>query len=386
MKIVADRQIPLVREAFASIGDVHLVDGRRLVADAVRDADVLLVRTITRVDEALLKGSRVRLVATASSGVDHVDLDYLERRDISLVAAAGCNARPVAEYVLSALFVAMDLRGCPLQPARIAIVGCGHVGSLLNAMLGVLGVECVLNDPPLGDQTGDPKYRPLEEALQADVITLHVPLTHAGPYATRQLINADLLARMKPEALLVNTSRGEVFDETALKQRLAQGRGGGAVLDVWANEPDIDPELLSRAIIATPHISGHSMNARRRATEMIYGACCEVLGAAPVWHQSPEPRELPRRTLRIQDPESDIDAVKMAVLAGYDVRRDSAALRRLPALRADERGRFFASLRDEYRPRPEFSDMLIEIDSSHASARQRLKELGFEVSSSVAPG
>ncbi|MGH8120583.1 MAG: 4-phosphoerythronate dehydrogenase, partial [Gammaproteobacteria bacterium] len=302
-----------------------MLEGRVINPQQVRDADVLLVRSVTRIDAELLSGSTVRFVASATSGIDHVDVDYLQRAGIVFTHAPGCNAEAVVEYVLSSLFVLALQLQFRLADKIVGIIGCGQVGTRLARALTALGVRYLLNDPPLSEIVGGNQYSDLEEVLQADIITLHVPLTDAGRYPTRHLVNEQFLGQLKPGAILINTSRGGVVDESALRQILRQNHCP-VVLDVWENEPDIDRELLAAVAIGTPHIAGYTIDARLRATEMIYHRLCEHLHLSGCW--KPE-------TVLVHFPETDVwidagvgtqDGLELAILSHYDVRSDAAAL------------------------------------------------------------
>ncbi|MCK4325827.1 4-phosphoerythronate dehydrogenase, partial [bacterium] len=211
MKIVADKNIPFVEEAFGKLGEVATLPGRQINSSAVKEADVLLVRTVTRVDERLLKGSRVRFVATATIGLDHVDLDYLKKKGIGFASATGCNANSVAEYIVAALLIFAQRYEFSLSGKTIGVVGVGNVGSRVVEKAGILGMNVLQNDPPLARKTGESRFRPLEELLQkSDILTLHVPLSHEGEDATYHMANEALFEKMKKGGFFINTSRGAV--------------------------------------------------------------------------------------------------------------------------------------------------------------------------------
>ena len=254
MQFVVDENIPFAREAFSHLGSVTLLPGRGITRETLRKAHALIVRSVTKVDAALLDDTNVQFVGTATTGVEHIDREYLAARDIGFAAALGCNANAVAEYVLTALLVTAHAKGLNLDGKTLGIIGAGRIGSIVAAKAPALGMQTLLHDPPLARSTGERRYLPLAETLQADFITLHVPLTYDGPDATFHLIGADELAHMTPSAILINTARGEVVDNTALLETLTKGTIGGAVLDVWEEEPSIDWDLLDRVTLGTaPH-------------------------------------------------------------------------------------------------------------------------------------
>ncbi|NQT84941.1 4-phosphoerythronate dehydrogenase, partial [bacterium] len=216
MKIVADENIPYVKEAFGSLGDVIPLPGRKIAPASVVDAEILLVRSITEVNASLLEGSRVRFVGTATIGTDHVDEEYLHSRGIAFASAPGSNANSVAEYVVAALLTTARRKNFPLKGKTIGVIGVGNCGSRVAKKAEALGMRVLLNDPPLWRQTGNKRFRPLEELFSADILTLHVPLTYEGIDATYHLVDEAFLSKLRPECILMNTSRGPVVDNLAL--------------------------------------------------------------------------------------------------------------------------------------------------------------------------
>lgn len=279
--IAADRDILDVDERFRGLGRLRLFPGRAMAAANVRDADALIVRSITPVNAELLAGSSVRFVATATSGTNHLDWNWLAEEGIAVADAAGCNANAVAEYVIASLAELVRLHGWRLQGKELAVVGAGHVGSRLLQLLQALDVQCMACDPPveahrsMGRVPESVPFVPLERALQADVISLHVPLNGSGPYATRDLLDRQWIESLHPGSVLINTCRGEVLDEQSLLRRLRDRKDLYTILDVWQGEPGIDPLLCDHADIATPHIAGYSVEAKRAATEAVMRAFCE---------------------------------------------------------------------------------------------------------------
>ena len=380
MKIVADNQIPYVRKVFSELGEVILHAGREIRARQVRDADVLLVRSVTPVNAELLSGSNVSFVASATSGIDHVDIDYLQQAGVGFAYAPGCNAQAVVEFVLSSLFVLATQHQFRLPDKVVGIIGCGQVGSRLAQALNVMGVRCLLNDPSLEESVGGSMYCALADAQEADIITLHVPLTTSGKYPTRQLVNESFLARLRPDAILINTSRGAVVDEGALKQVLAR-RYFPVVLDVWDGEPDIDRHLLASVAIGTPHIAGYSIDARLRATHMIYRSLCAHLHLSGSWRLETELAHLPVKELTIDADVGTLDGLEMVILSHYDVRGDAAALRQLLNVKGQEATRYFDELRKNHPVRREFAATTVHLFSAGKHLADVLGQLGFRVSS-----
>lgn len=380
MKIVADENIPYVREAFSDLGDVVTVPGRAMTSETVRDADLLLVRSVTKVDAALLDGSHVRFVATATIGEDHLDKAYLEERGIVYASAPGSNANSVAEYVTSALLRLAERFGFELEGRTLGIVGVGNVGSRVLDKARVLGMPCVLNDPPLADTTGASRYRPMEELLACDILTFHVPLTRTGPYPTHHLVDEGFLARLKPGAVIINSSRGAVVKGAALARALASNHVLAAVLDVWEGEPNIDVDLLDRVFLGTPHIAGYSFDGKVNGTRQIYEAACHFLGVDAPWNPAPLLPAPDVPEVRVDGNTASVQkALSQAVYAVYDIAHDDRALRGLLSLPADERPAYFDRLRKEYPRRREFHNITARVHPSNAAVSERLAGLGFKV-------
>lgn len=277
MHIVADENIPLLDEFMSGFGRITRLPGREIDSDSVRNADVLLVRSVTLVSAPMLAKSPVRFVGTCTIGTDHLDLRGLARAGICVASAPGCNARGVVEYVLGCLLTFSERTGIPWHRQVVGIVGAGQVGGRLADTLARLGVECLLCDPPQAKhETG---YVDLETLIErADVISCHVPLTDSGQYPTHHLFNARRLARLRPGAWLINSSRGPVIDNEALTALLRTRTDLQVALDVWEHEPLVDPALAALCTLATPHIAGYSLDGKLRGTEQIYQALCGFLG------------------------------------------------------------------------------------------------------------
>ena len=276
MKIVIDDKIPYIREKLETLADeVVYKDGADIKVSDVKDADALIVRTRTRCDESLLAGSKVRFVATATIGYDHIDVDYLRRVGIAWTSCPGCNAASVAQYVESSLLLLQQEKGLVLSDSTIGIVGCGHVGSKVKALAERLGMRVLVCDPLLGAE-GFVSMDVLER--EADIITFHVPLTKSGEYATWHLADEVFFHRISRVPYIINTSRGSVVDNVALLSAIQEGRVRDAVIDVWEGEPHLNVELLQRVYIGTPHIAGYSADGKVNADNMVIDALCRHFG------------------------------------------------------------------------------------------------------------
>jgi erythronate-4-phosphate dehydrogenase len=414
MKILADENIPYVREVFGGLGEIRCAAGRAISADMLKGVDSLLVRSVTRVDEALLAGTDVRFVGTATIGFDHVDVDYLNHAGIAFTSAAGSNSNSVVEYVLTAILTLAERYGWELAGKTLGIVGVGNIGSRLGKKAKALGLTVLPNDPPVQRRTGDSRFVSLAEALQADIITFHVPLTKSGPDATYHLLNAETLKMIRPDALLINSSRGAVVDNLALKQCLTEGSIGPVVLDVWEGEPNIDVELLDAVAIGTPHIAGYSLDGKVNGTIMLYEALkaftsqnCRVGNLLPTpslvgqampdivqsvtekdtlapetkhftaEHLLPAP-PVARMTLET-DGKTDQNVLMRAMMNIYDIRRDDHTLRGIAFELLHRRREHFDRLRKEYPTRRESHNTLVSLKPYRKELAEKLAMIGFRI-------
>ena len=381
MKIVSDENIPFVKEVFGRLGEVHCLSGRAITFDTLKDAEVLLVRSITRVDADLLGDTNVRFVGTATIGTDHIDKTCLQERSICFADAAGSNANSVAQYVLTAISVLAEKSHGSLQGKTLGIIGVGNIGSILAKKCQALGLTPILNDPPRQRQASDNHFVDLKTALQADIITLHVPLTRTGPDPTWHLLNEQTLASLKPHQVLINTSRGAVVNNQALKSALQQGSVGPAVLDVWEGEPEIDLDLLQQVALGTPHIAGYSFDGKVNGTVMLYEAFCQFchkkcsLSANDLLPAPPVPLLVLNTNTR-----SPHEVIKEAMTECYDILADDAALRHLLKESAGQRGAFFDQLRKSYPVRREMHNTQVCLQPPHTDLAVKLRLLGFDCS------
>lgn len=275
MKIVIDSDIPFLDGRLPEDLELLKMPGKEITREILRDADAVVVRTRTKCDSRLLKDTAIRLVVTATIGRDHIDEGWCEKNGITVKSAPGCNAPGVAQYVLASLLEA----GFNPKCHTLGIIGYGNVGSIVALWAQEMGIKTMVCDPPRLEQGfRDIEYVSLEKILQqSDAITLHVPLTEKGKYHTRRLIGKRELEMMKKRAILINSSRGGVVDEAALKDKIITNELK-AVIDVWENEPEIDRKLSELAFIATPHIAGYSEEGKKRASGIALESLKEVLG------------------------------------------------------------------------------------------------------------
>ena len=279
MKVIVDHKIPYIKEAIGRIaGEVVYLPGAEFTKEAVKDADALIVRTRTRCDRDLLEGSRVKFIATATIGYDHIDVAYCREAGIAWTNCPGCNAGSVEQYIHSVLRLLQQQKGLVLANATLGIVGVGHVGSRVARMAERLGMKVLLNDPPRADK-GEQGFVSLQTiAGECDVITFHTPLNREGDYRTFHLADEKFFESLKRCPYIINSSRGEVVDTDALLAALSAGKVRDAVIDTWENEPFINRELLEAAFLATPHIAGYSADGKANATRMSLEALCQFFG------------------------------------------------------------------------------------------------------------
>jgi erythronate-4-phosphate dehydrogenase len=361
MRIVADENIPLLDEFFAGFGEIRRLPGRSIDAAAVADADLLLVRSVTQVDRALLDGAAVKFVGTCTIGTDHLDLDYFQQAGITWASAPGCNARGVVDYVLGSLLVLAEQQGVDLANRTYGVIGAGQVGSRLLKVLRGLGWRVLVCDPPRQAAEGG-DFVTLQQVLeQCDVVSLHTPLERLGEHPTYHLFDHARLAALKPGSWLINASRGAVVDNQALRELLTQRSDLQVVLDVWEGEPQADVELAGLCRIATPHIAGYSLDGKLRGTAQIYQALCQHLGIAPSVELAQLMPSSWLSELMIDASADPAWALASICRAVYDPRRDDADFRRSLQGDALTRRAAFDGLRKHYPMRREIDGLTVGV-------------------------
>lgn len=372
MRILADQNMPLVEEFFSEIGQITRFAGRDLNAEQLKDTDILLVRSITQVNDALLQhANKLKFVGTATIGTDHVDQALLKQKEIAFSSAPGCNATAVAEYVISSLLALAQEDGFNLTDKTVGIVGIGNIGSRLATKVEALGCKVLLCDPPKQSDGKLDNSVSLETIIeQADILSFHVPLVKEGEHQTKHLLNSSNLPHLKEGAVVVNSCRGDVIDNQALLNFMQQGGNLSLVLDVWENEPNIEQALLPFVRIGSVHIAGHSFEGKAGGTDMLYQAVCKHLEIEPNHKMAdflPQP-ELIISHLGSSFCETNITQLVHSV---FDARRDFGLLKR--GLNTEG----FDSLRKNYPGRREFSTLTVKCSASDTT--KRLKQLGFNV-------
>ena len=341
MRVIVDNKIPFIKEAIEKIADsVIYTPGRDFTPELVKDADALIIRTRTRCNKELLEGSKVRFIATATIGFDHIDTEYCREAGIAWTNAPGCNSASVAQYVQSALLLLQQLKGVQLSELTLGIIGVGNVGSKIAQVGQELGMRVLKNDLPRQDKEGESDFSSLQAlAAECDILTFHVPLYKEGPYKTFHLADHTFFRSLKRCPVIINTSRGEVIETNALLNALEDGLISDAIIDVWEHEPEINLELLRKVIIGTPHIAGYSADGKANATRMSLDAICRFFRIernyeihapvpnSPVIHAENYENAL----LQIYNPAEDSDRLKnqpelFETLRGdYPLRREEQA-------------------------------------------------------------
>lgn len=374
MRILADENIPML-EVFARHGQLRRVAGRTLDRAVLADAEVLLVRSVTQVDQALLAGSQVKFVGTCTIGTDHLDLQYLTQQGIGWASAPGCNARGVVDYVLGTLLALAERDGVELSKRCYGVVGAGQVGQRLVQLLRGLGWQVLVCDPPRQQAEGG-DYVDLATVLErCDVISLHTPLTQQGAHPTLHLLGAEQLQGLQQGSWLINASRGAVVDNQALKQLLRQRQDLRVALDVWEGEPQVDAELAQQCEMATAHIAGYSLDGKIRGTCQIYQAFCQHFALA-----DSAAIEFPEQSLVAVELAAQIpveDALRVICRAVYDPRSDDAAFRLSLQGDAMTRRAAFDQVRKNYPVRREIPDLQVRVNQPTAELQQMLQALGI---------
>ena len=373
IRIVADDKIPFLKGALEGVARVDYLPGDKIAKGDLLEADGLITRTRTLCDRSLLEGTKVRFIASATIGYDHIDTGYCKAAGIQWTNAPGCNSSSVQQYIISMLLYLARLRNHDLNRLTLGVVGVGNVGSKVAAAAKVLGMNVLLNDPPRKRREGGNDFVELDEILdQADIITLHVPLNRGGEDNTYQMANREFIRCIKKGAVLVNTSRGAIVDESALLEGIRGGKLSDVVLDVFENEPGINLELLDAVTLGTPHIAGYSLDGKANGTTMSVRAISQffMLGLDE-WEPDsiPEPDE--NKVFADTSQEGGQELMWELYRQTYDVTSDDHRLRSDP--------KSFERLRGDYPFRREPHAYSIRLFQGYTEVVTQLENLGFSV-------
>lgn len=369
--IVLDENIAYP-ECFEVFGNVTRIKGREISNSILKDCDFLIVRSVTKVDEQLLKNTNVKFVGTATSGTEHIDLECLKKNKIYFADAKGCNSFAVAEYVITAISKLLSETDEYFYDKTIGIIGFGNIGTKVAKMCQALGMKVKINDPPLERINKSFQSKPLNEILNCDIITLHVPLTFQGVDKTFNLLD-DNISLIKENSILINTSRGGVVNELKLLEILSKKKIK-LITDVWLNEPDINIDLLSKSEIATPHIAGYSIEGKVNGTKMIFEQLNNFLGTNYQFDFS-----IGKSNKEILEFDSDLSPKSFYELLKriYDIENDTFQMKKMLDMKADERKLYFDELRKNYHHRKSFKDFIIK--TSNKILKDVLENLRFQV-------
>ncbi len=373
MKIIIDNKIPYIKGALEPFAEVIYLPGSETTAEVVKDADAIITRTRTICNKQMLQGSKVKFIASATIGFDHIDTDYCKEFGINWTNAPGCNAESVNQYIASALFSWSMRKRKDLAGLTIGIVGVGNVGSRIAKTCEVLGMKVLLNDPPRERNEGSENFESLKTIQQeADIITFHVPLNMRGEDATFHLADEAFLQCLTKKPLLINSCRGEIVDSEAIFNAIEANDVAGFITDCWENEPEINLDLLNQTEYGTPHIAGYSKDGKANGTKMSVRAISKFFHLG-IDNWEPVNIELPETTaIEIDgDQRREYSILAEAILSTYDIENDDDNLKDSPHI--------FEKLRGDYPVRREFNTFTIKAKNIKESTIAKLKQLGFKI-------
>jgi erythronate-4-phosphate dehydrogenase len=373
LTLVIDDHIPFIKGVFEPYAEVIYAPGGRIEQDIARQADGLIIRTRTNCTADLLSGTRIKFIATATIGFDHIDTEYCKSEGISWHHAPGCNSSSVRQYMASALVTLASKFNFSLKNKIIGIIGAGHVGNKIASLARDLGMVPLLNDPPRERIEGHSGFVSLDDIREtADIISLHVPLTFPGPDKTYHLVDNNFLQKLGKKPFLINTSRGQVIETQAILKHLDKGTINGFVADVWENEPWLDMELMKRAAIATPHIAGYSIEGKANGTAACVRAASHFFQfSIDDWY----PRILPQPAnpyIKLQaEGKTNEQVIAEVILSTYDIMQDDNALRNTPSQ--------FERLRNFYPTRREPGAFTLKIKGHRPDLMGSLSSIGYVI-------
>lgn len=372
MKVVVDDKIPFIKGVLEKYAEVVYLEGSKISRKDILDADALIVRTRTKCNANLLEGTKVKFIATATIGFDHIDTEYCRSGKITWTNAEGCNSSSVQQYLASALFFQIEKFKLSLPNVTIGVVGVGYVGRKVAALCETLGMKVLLNDPPRERLEGSKSFVSLETIIsKSDIITIHVPLNYEGQDKTYHLVDDKFLSGLNENQILINTSRGEVVKTESIKEVLQKKKLKGCVLDVWENEPYIDLELLDLVDIGTPHIAGYSADGKANGTAMSVNSFCRHFGFdLKDWY--PDDIPIPQVTTIEMDCKNlnHQEIMGKLIQSTYDILEDDHSLRLSPGTFEKQRG--------EYPLRREFGTFKVNLLNVNKEIENIVKHIGFK--------
>ena len=376
INILFDENIPFAEEAFSGLGKVQLKQGRDITNSDLQSIDVLIVRSVTRVNEILLKGTPVKFVGTATIGTDHLDIEYLRMHNIKFESAPGCNSFAVVEYIFTALVKLAAEYKISLSEKSIGIIGYGNIGSKIAKIADSFGIKTLINDPPLQRATNNNFFVSYEDAIKSDIITFHVPLNLSGVDKTFHMLSDENLKNFGSDKIILNSSRGSVIANNDLKNIIKQNKNL-TVLDVWENEPRIDIDLLQIVKFGSPHIAGYSLEGKVNGTMIVYDKLCNHLNINPDW--KPLLPTVENSELSFEQTNNIEESFNKLFSKIYRLEKDDTNFRKIIALEEKDRGKYFDQLRKNYPVRREFSNYSVKINSRLEREINILHALRFNV-------
>ena len=373
INIVADDKIPFLKGVLEPYSNVRYLPGFLITNKEIRDADAIIIRTVTKCNDKLLEGTAVKFIASPSIGFDHVDTEYCRKYNITWTNAPGCNSSSVQQYIASALLHFAKHHRFRLSNKTLGIVGVGNVGEKVAGLATTLGMNVLLNDPPRERVEGKKDFVTLEQILtESDIISLHVPLTKKGIDKTYHLVDKQFLQKMNPGCYIINSSRGPVVNELDLMKVVQSGKPGGVILDVWENEPDINTELLNLIDIGTPHIAGYSQEGKANGTAISVRAISKFydLGLHEWYPESIPNPDNPEIKMDCTG-KSEEDIIREIIHSTYPIEKDDKKLRHSPEK--------FEALRGKYPVRREFPAFEVNLKNGNPELRKKIEALGFRV-------
>ncbi|MBI5021678.1 MAG: 4-phosphoerythronate dehydrogenase PdxB [Ignavibacteriales bacterium] len=373
MKVVIDDKIPFIKGVLEKYAEVVYLDGSHISRKDVMDADALIIRTRTKCNAKLLDGTKVKFIATATIGFDHIDTEYCSSKNISWTNAAGCNSSSVQQYFAAALIYLVEKYKLSMDDLTIGIVGVGNVGKKVASLCEALGMKVLLNDPPRERVENFETFVSLDRIVsESDIITFHVPLNYEGRDKTYHLVGDEFLSKLNENQFIINTSRGEVVKTESLKQVLRKQKIKGCILDVWENEPEIDSELLEMVDIGTPHIAGYSSEGKANGTAMSVNSFCSHFGFnLKNWY----PENIPAPPVTIIDVDCEEfniqEILGKLIRSTYNILEDDSKLRASPGTFEKQRG--------EYPVRREFSAYKVNVSSVNTKIENIIRKIGFNL-------
>lgn len=369
MNIIADKNIPYLKGIGEAFGNITYLSGNEFTKESIKNADTLIVRTVTHFDENILDGSLVKLICSATIGYDHIDTEYCDSHGITWKNAPGCNSGSVQQYVASALIMIAEKKNFSLKGKTIGIVGVGNVGKKVAAICEILGMRVLKNDPPREQAEQSSEFVSLDVIKKdADFITFHTPLTKEGEYKTFHLADKSFFDTLGKKPIIINSARGGIIDTASIKEAILNDKISGAIIDCWEKEPDIDIEYLHLVDIATPHIAGYSADGKANATRMSLESIAEFWSLDP----TPAKKVVPPS---IDNPNIDFsllegDQFEQAILKTYNPLKDYAKLLDNPEK--------FSSLRSNYPLRREFPAYTVK-NIDNRDVRVLCRKIGFNI-------